>query len=50
MCCLMDLALVLSRVEGLEGVECNIDNVLVHVSTIHVELHDYRLESVRTLI
>ena len=51
MCCLMDLALVLSRVKGLEGVECNIDDVLVHVPTIHVELHDYRLErleSVRT--
>ena len=47
----MDLALVLSRVEGLEGVECNIDDVLVHVPTIQVELHDYRLErleSVRT--
>ena len=49
MCCLMDLALVLSRVEGLEGVECNIDDALVHVPTIHVELHDYRLERLEHL-
>jgi len=28
--------------EGLKGVECNIDDVLVHASTR--ELHDYRLE------
>ena len=30
--------------EGLEGVECNIDDVLVHAPTI--ELHDYRLQKV----
>ena len=30
--------------EGLEGVECNIDDVLVHGSII--ELHDYKLQKV----
>ena len=30
--------------EGLEGVECNIDDVLVHAPII--ELHDYRLQKV----
>ena len=35
----------MSRIlEGLEGVECNIDDVLVHAPTI--ELHDYRLQKV----
>ena len=30
--------------EGLEGIECNIDNVLLHAPII--ELHDYRLQKV----
>ena len=35
----------MSRIlEGLEGVECNIDDVLVHAPTI--ELHDYGLQKV----
>ena len=35
----------MSRIlEGLEGVECNIDDVLVHAPII--ELHDYRLQKV----
>ena len=35
----------MSRIlKGVEGVECNIDDVLVHAPTI--ELHDYRLEKV----
>ena len=33
----------MSRIlEGLEGVKCNVDNVLVHAPTI--QLHDYRLQ------
>ena len=45
----MELALVLKSFQKcmsriLEGVECNIDDVLVHVPTI--ELHDYRLQKV----
>ena len=35
----------MSRIlEGLEGVECNIDDVLVHAPI--TELHDYRLQKV----
>ena len=45
----MELALVLKSFQKcmsriLEGVECNIDDVLVHAPTI--ELHDYRLQKV----